>query len=205
VAGGNERLELVIDLAQAQIAVQFAGAIGIDGLGTGILLFDSALAGTIIATAASIHPTLLDDSWGFPLAGLVLSAFLAFVAATIGGMRAGPKLSEFNARIERFQGDGAAAEAQASAVAALLETIEINRRVVQLKEGVLGIALLVIALTFVSYGLYTGRDLFGKVILGLASPLVAFVSSHGGQLVGLLLVGCLAALMVWIFAREGYS
>ena len=201
MAGGDERLQLVIDLAQSEIADQFAGGVGVDGQAIGILLFDSALAGTILATAG-IHPSPFNDSWGYPLGGLVVSALVAFTAASLGGMKAGPKLSEFNAKIQQLHGETATADAQQAAVRSLLETIEINRVIVQKKEGRLGLAIVLLALTFLGSGLYAGRDLLGKFLSGAGALLNAVMSSHG-QLAGLVLVACLAILMVWIYAREG--
>ena len=166
MAGGDERLQLVIELAQSEIADQFAGGVGVDGQAIGILLFDSALAGTIIATAG-IHPSPFHDSWGYPLGGLVVSALVAFTAASLGGMKAGPKLSEFNAKIQQLQGETATANAQQAAVRSLLETIEINRAIVQKKEGRLGLAIVLLALTFLGSGLYAGRGLLGNSYLGL--------------------------------------
>jgi hypothetical protein len=195
--GGDVKLQLVIDLAQSEIADQFAWAVGRDGQAIGFLVVDTALAGTIIA-AASIHWPPLDDTWGYPLVGLVVSAAIAF-AATTGRLTAGPKLSDFNQLI-RTLGEEAAQE---QAITDLLSAIKGNRSVVQAKEGRLGLALILAVLTFLVYGLYSVRDLLGRAVFGLVHPLVAFVSSHGSFFAGLLLAGCLAVLMVLIYAREG--
>jgi hypothetical protein len=185
--GGDVKLQLVIDLAQSEIATQFAWAVGRDGQAIGFLLVDTALAGTIIA-AATIHWQPLDDSWVYPLTGLLVSAVIAF-AATTGQLKAGPELAVFNPQI----GTLAEEAAQEAAITDLLAAIGINRTVVQEKEGRLGLALILAALTFLTYGIY----------LWVGHPVAAFVSSHGSQFAGLLLLTCLVVLVVFIYAREG--
>ncbi|SRR5713101_1449930 len=196
MADGDPRLQLVIDLARAEIGDQFAGAVGLDGIAIGILLFDSALAGSIIA-AANIPSSPLDGSWVYPLAGLVGSAIFAFVGATIGRVKAGPRLAEFDTETQLVKIE----DAQAIAKTRLLATIKKNQAVVQRKETALGFALVLLALTLVGYGLYAGRDLLGAVLSGSVN-LLALMWSHG-QLAGVLIVVCLAVVMVFIYAREG--
>jgi hypothetical protein len=201
VPDGDQRLQLVIDLAQSEIADQWAGAVGLDGMAVGVLLFDSALAGSIVAVA-NIHPSPLDGSWGYPLVGLLGSAVLAFITATIGRLTTGPKLAAMHAEIQQLEGAEAIATAQRAAVDRLLATIESNRAVVKKKETALGFALVLLALTFLGYGLYAGKDLSRSVLSGSLNLLVALMSSHG-QLAGLLLAACLAVLTLLIYAREG--
>jgi hypothetical protein len=195
--GGDVKLQLVIDLAQSEIADQFAWAVGRDGQAIGFLLVDSALVGTIIA-AASIHWTPLDDTWVYPLVGLVVSAGIAF-AATTGRLTAGPQLSDFNQQIQTL----GEKEAQEAAITDLLSAIEGNRAVVRDKEGRLGLALILAVITFLAYGLYAVRDLLGAVVLGLVHPLAALVTSHGSQVAGVLLLSCIVIPLIFIYAREG--
>ncbi len=156
MAGGNDRLQLVIDLAQAEIAVQFAATVGFDSQAIGILLFDGAIAGTLIALA-SIHWPPVAGSWGVPLAGLAVSAAFAFSTATLGRLKAGPVLSEFRDKILQLQGETATAESQEAAVNDLLETIRINRGVIRRKEATLGVSLVLLAVTFVGRAVFVGR------------------------------------------------
>lgn len=165
------------------------------------MLFDGAIAGSIIALA-SVHPSPLDDSWGYPLAGLLISAGFAFVTATIGRLETGPKLAAFKAKIEKLEGERAVATVQDDAVTRLLDTINRNGRVVRKKEVALGLALVLLALTFLGYGVFTARGLLGMVLSGSADLLVGLMSSQG-QLAGLVIVVCIAVLMVFIYAREG--
>jgi hypothetical protein len=169
VVGGDERLELVIDLAQAEIAAQVATAVGIDGRAVGILAFDGALIAALIA-AASARFAFLDDSWGYPLIGLALSTVLSF-AATLGGVNAGSELATFYARVRGLESDAAAIEAQEIAVKDLIDTIASNRAVARRKEGLLGIAVVLLVLTFVVYGLYTGKML-APAALGIGAGAV---------------------------------
>lgn len=181
---GDPRLELVIGLAQAEIAAQVATAVGIDGRAVGILAFDGALIGALIA-AASARLALLDDSWGYPLAGLVLSTVIAF-AATLGGVKAGSELSAFYERVRTFEGDGAAVEAQEIAVKDLVTTIHQNRAAVRRKEVLVGVAVVLLVLTFVLYGLYVGRLLLPAAVI-----------------VGGLLVLALLVYLVWLSFTAG--
>jgi hypothetical protein len=170
VAGGDERLALVIDLAQAEIAAQVATAVGIDGRAVGILAFDGALMGALIA-AVSARLAVLDDTWAYPLIGLALSTVISF-AATLGGVKAGSELATFYSRIRSLE----AIEAQEIAVKDLIATIANNRAVTRRKEGLLGIAVVLLVLTFVVYGLYTGKVLAPTAFaLGAGVVLVLFV------------------------------
>ena len=194
MAGADDRLQLIIDLAQSEISDQWAGAVGLGGMAIGIFLFDGALAGALIA-ASSLPSSPFDGSWVIPLVGLFGSAVFAFVGATIGRVEAGPELADFDAESE-------IKVAQTSAKKDLLVAIRKNRAVMRRKEAALGFALALLVLTLVGYGIYVGRDLLGTALAGVGNLLVTLISSRG-QLVGLLLVACLAIVMAITIAREG--
>lgn len=194
---GSPRLQLVIDLAQAEVSDQFAGAVGRDGQAIGILLFDGALAGSLIA-AATISNSPVGNSWAYPLAGLVISAAFAFAAVSTGGLESGPKLSDFLTKIQELQGIDAIEKAQAAAVDDLLTTIATNRGVVQKKAGRTAFALVFLAFTFVAYSVYIGRDVLGRLMTGT----LGVIGSH--RLGGLVLILVeLAFLVLLSYAREG--
>jgi len=178
----DPRIELVVGLAQSEIASQFASAIGIDGRAVGLLAFDGALIAALLAGLAVPGFSVLGASWGYPLLGLVLSATLS-LAAAMGGVRAGPELNRFYELVSTMD---TPEEAGGLAVKDLIRTIGENRGTVRRKQYLLGAAVIVLALTPVTYVLYLRASLWvipwvlGAAIIGALFVRLVWLSFTGG-------------------------